>query len=165
MAFSAIQNILASKGVVQIKTVQSSAKMSSSTVIPLDNTRPQITEGVEYFNLSITPTKTGNTLAIYCCMPQVAGNGTDLPSMAIFRSDQNDALIATSGVVNSAGSGFYVQKYFACTTAAGTTSPLTISLRFGPNAGGPVYMNADDNNDQYFNGAWIVCMYVVEIEA
>jgi hypothetical protein len=165
MSFSAIQNILAPNGLVQIKTVQSSAKMSSSTAIPLDNTLPQITEGVEYFSLSITPTKVGNSIAIYCCMPQVAGNGTDLPNMAIFRSDQNDALIATSGIVNTAGTGFYVDKYFACTTMAGTTSALTISMRFGPNTGGPVYMNADDNNDQYFNGAWVVCMYAAEIEA
>ncbi len=165
MGFSAIQNIIRPNGVIQTIVAQSTSKMSSSAVIPYDNTRPQISEGTEYISLSITPTSTTSILYFEFNAPQWAGNGTQYPIGAIFRSDQTDALIAQAGCTNSAGTGFYCETFLSVYSVSGTTSPLTISLRFGPNAAGTVYMNADDNNDQYLNGAWIACLTATEIAA
>jgi hypothetical protein len=159
MGFSAIQNIPRPNGVVQMKVVQSSSKMSSTAIIPKDNTRPQISEGVEFFNLSITPTDVNSTILIKCSFPNVSGDGSAYPVVAIFRNDQTDALIAQAkGIGQSRG--------LVCVkTVAGTTSPLTISMRFGPNIAGTSYMNADTTNTQYFGGAWIITIYAIELAA
>jgi len=165
MAFSAIQNIIRPNGVIQTITAQSSSKMSSSAVIPYDNTIPQISEGTEYINLSITPTSASSILLVEFSAPQWAGNGTQFPNLGVFRSDQNNALIAYAGCVNSAGTGFYCAAHVLVQTTAATTSALTISVRFGPDSAGTVYMNADDNNDQYFGGTWIACLTATEVAA
>jgi hypothetical protein len=165
MGFSAIQNIIRPNGVIQTITAQSSSKMSSSAVIPYDNTRPQISEGTEYISLSITPSSTTSILLIQYTCPQWAGNGTQYPNMAIFRSDQNDALIATAGSTNSAGLGFYSSTNLLVTSTSGTTSALTISLRFGPDSAGTVYMNAKDDDTQQFGGGFICTLSATEIAA
>jgi hypothetical protein len=162
MGFSAIQNVPRPDGIIQVISVQSTAKMSSSSIILKDNSAPQITEGVEYFNLSITPTDATSLILIKLVAPQVAGGVGIFPTLAIFRSDQNDALICTQGIAHT-GLGEYVSKKLYVYTTAGTTSPLTISMRFGPSGAGTVYMNADDTNTQYFGGTWITAMTATEL--
>jgi hypothetical protein len=148
---------------IQVVSAQSDAKMSSTDVIPWDNTKPQRTEGKEYLTATITPTSTTSKLLIEFIAPQWAGNGTQFPILGIFRSDQLDALLGYGGCINTAGTGFYCAVAVSVETVAGTTSALTISVRFGPDSAGTVYMNADDNNDQYLGGTWITHLKVTEI--
>jgi hypothetical protein len=51
------------------------------------------------------------------------------------------------------------------TSTAGTTSALTISVRFGPDSAGTVYMNARDDDTQQFGGGFICMLTATEIAA
>lgn len=148
---------------IQVVTSQLNTSATSSSIIPFDNTAPQISEGTQYISLAITPTRTTNKIFIEFNVSHVSGNGTQFPVMAIFRNDQTNALCAYGGCVNTAGTGFYCAANLQVETVAGTTSALTISLRFGPDSAGTVYMNADDAGNQYLGGTWIATLKATEI--
>ena len=58
----------ASGGVVQTVSTQTGAVATGSTVMPSDNSIPQITEGTQFLSRTITPTSATNILSIIVIM-------------------------------------------------------------------------------------------------
>lgn len=109
------------------------AVATGTTVIPVDDTIPQNTEGDQYMSLAITPKTSGNIIRV---------------EASFFISNSNAGFMAGAFFLNSVADAIYVSSYYQ-TTAAGTigfnmvfdyvtasTSLHTFYLRCGGHAAG-----------------------------
>lgn len=113
---------------VQVVNTITGAVATGSTVIPLDDTIPQITEGDEYMTLAITPTSATNKLKI-----EVILNGSNSAAttntIALFQDATAGALAAISQRQDgNGGSQTMVLTHYM---DAGTTSATTFRVRVG----------------------------------
>jgi len=116
----------------QIVTFQTGAVATGTTVIPFDNTVPQITEGTQFLSLSITPTNASSTLEI-TVSTQAAHSDLSGIATALFQDSGTNAIAAMvqlNSVVNGSAS-----VNFTHFMASGTTLSTTFKVRVG--AGGP----------------------------
>jgi hypothetical protein len=116
-----------------------------TTVIPLDDTIPQITEGTEVVTAAITPSSASNRVrATFTTM--VAGDDTNTIQYAVaalFRDATANAIYATAvKVVPEVGAdvGLAILS-FVFEHVPGTTSSTTYRVRVGPDAGDPIRLN------------------------
>lgn len=112
----------------------SSTAGSTTSTIPVDNTIPQNTEGTQYFSVAYTPTNANNILEIESTvnLSDLSGVlGVTQATYALFSSASANALAAMK-VSISQTSGHSVIVTVKHTMAAGTTSALTFSTRYGP---------------------------------
>lgn len=146
--------------VLQVVNIQSSAFTSTTTLIPLDNTIPQNTEGTELFTLSITPTSATTKLKIDVVLHGGVSVGA-WASLAIFQDSNANAIAATSSYMSQAGGAIAIPLTYFMTS--GTTSATTFKLRYGPNTG---TMGINGNNTAgFFNGTLYTSMTITEIAA
>ena len=101
--------------------------------IPVDNTIPQITEGIEVLTATLTPARVTNRLII-----RVSGvyanntvNGTTI--FALFKD--NDVNAIRSIFINSKTADDARMFYTTVTISPATISPVTIRLRVGADVG------------------------------
>lgn len=124
---------------VQAAYGETAAFAYSANIIPFDDTIPQNTEGYEFFNTTITPTNAANLLIIIITAffhhNQVAAHNA---TVALFKDAVVDALAAVS---NTIGPSWTQQITFTHTMLAGTTSPMTLKVRAGPDASFSLYLN------------------------
>lgn len=112
---------------------------SHTTVIPLDNTIPQSTEGEGIMTESITPTNATNRLRITIVVDihqTTAGVGV----VSLFKDVIANAL--ASGVAGSSSGPLTVVYEMA----AGTTSSILFKVRVGPSVAGTLYLNGDSSS-------------------
>lgn len=112
---------------IQTQSLITGAVATGTTIIPLDNTIPQITEGDEYMSLSITPKNINNKLMIMA----VVNYSVDQASpaiIALFQNGLNDALCVSS--FDSLAQSF-MQQSLNYSMVAGTINPITFSIRCG----------------------------------
>lgn len=123
-----------------------------TTILPLDDTIPQNTEGEEVLTVTITPTNVNSVLVIEakvfgtCFRPQGV--------MAIFQDSNVNAIFATGAQNDANAPSEYVLKAFM---TAGTTSATTFKMRVGP-ADGPFpnyYVNGPNGGPAFFGGGTI----------
>ena len=119
---------LESGKVVQMVNTQTGALATGTTVLPGDDSIPQITEGNEYMTLAITPLKSTNLLII-----EVVGVfGTSINShvtMALFQDATAGALAAVQEGPTSSNTAMPIPLRHKMTT--GTTSATTFRIRAG----------------------------------
>lgn len=123
---------------VQVQSVSSNAFVSTTAVIPGDDSLPQIGEGALLLTLPITPTKSTNRLVFeFACFsaPSAAENVT----VALFEGAGPSAIFAT--LLYQHGANFYQQPNFVYSKIAGSTSALTYTVRYGGNAGALIAIN------------------------
>ncbi len=133
---------------------------SITTVIPIDDTIPQKTEGDEIITVAITPTSATNRLLIEACCEMVnAGANLDC-AMALFQDATANAL--AGAIKQLGGSGVYSQIVLSYEMAAGTTSETTFKIRIGPGSG-TIYVNGNASN-RIFGGVSAVRLRVTEIK-
>ena len=117
---------------IQVVNVQDGAVATGTTVLPFDDTIPQITEGDEYMTLVVTPTNSSNILEI-----EIIAHLSITPSlylsMALFQDAVAGALAATSTFID-AGQGT-ISLSLRYRKVAGTTSATTFRLRAGGTGG------------------------------
>ena len=95
---------------------------------PLDDTIPQISEGTEFFSQAYTPSTANCDLYIYCSAGvRERTNVADDVGMALFISDQNDALRVVSGFMEGYGHGEMLHLYHKMPSWG--VSAKTFSLR------------------------------------
>jgi hypothetical protein len=126
--------------VVQTQRTATGASTTGSTVIPFDDTIPQITEGNEYMTQAITPISSANALAVSAHIivsTSVAGQ----LSAALFQDATANALAAatTSIAASTSGTTFRLSLFIQ----AGTVSATTFRTRAGQN----------NSNTTTFNGS------------
>lgn len=133
---------LPSGSVVQVVKTQTGAVATGSTVMPIDDTIPQNTEGDEYMTLAITPKATTNILVIEIVALFGGNSGAARISGAIFQDATANALAAQTFMPNSNGNQAGVFK-MTHTMAAGTTSETTFKFRAGPSSAYTVTFNGE----------------------
>ena len=118
---------------VQMVSVSSTADTTGTTVLPVDNTIPQNTEGIEVMTLAITPKSATNILVIEAFGLLGSSVANNL-GMALFQDSTANALVATNHFQSqSAGD---VNLSIMHTMVAGTTSATTFKIRVGGNSAG-----------------------------
>ena len=134
---------LPSGSLVGFSNTQSSSLISGSTVMVIDDTIPQNTEGSEVLTVTHTPKASGNKLLIrFVGYMSTVNYGADYYyAAALFKDSTADALAATYGLsrsdVGHAGNIFLEHVY----TTTGT-SAITFKIRAGMSAGGSWAFNA-----------------------
>ena len=146
--------------VVQCQRTQDPASASGTTQIPLDNTIPQITEGVAFLLQAITPTSASNLLKIRVLAQQGLSNTGALVG-ALFQDATVDALAAVA-VISVTGSGGIVQVQIDFSMVAGTTSATTLRYRAGPTSALTIYLN-NSGGTALFNGTSNSVIQVEEV--
>jgi hypothetical protein len=126
-------NELPTGSLVQEVSTLSSAVATGTTLIPVDDTIPQITEGDQYMTLAITPKSTTNVLEIMATVFCSHTAATDL-IIALFQ-DANVNALAVNATYQGVATG-KTTLTLSYTMAAGTTSATTFRIRgSGGNAG------------------------------
>jgi hypothetical protein len=121
--------------VVQVVHTQTGAVATGTTVIPIDDTIPQNTEGDEQMSLAITPTNASNIL--YIDVTVMASSGIAAITRviaALFQDSTADALAAAFSMDSNQYGGQMVN--FRHKMTAGTTSATTFKVRVGLPAAG-----------------------------
>ena len=100
----------------------------SSNGFPQDDTIPQISEGTQFFSQAYTPSTANCDLYIYCSAGiRERTNVADDVGMALFISDQTDALRVVTGFMQGYGHGEHLHLYHKMPSWG--VSAKTFSLR------------------------------------
>ena len=100
----------------------------SPSAFPQDNTIPQISEGTQFFSQAYTPSTANCDLYIYCSAGiRERTNVADDVGMALFISDQTDALRVVTGFMVGYGHGELLNLYHKMPSWG--VSAKTFSLR------------------------------------
>lgn len=128
--------------VVQSVSTQTGAVATGTTILPFDNTIPQITEGNEYLTRSITPTDAANILQIDVSVV-LASNfaGTTALVAALFRDSTANALAAGTMISSSANAPVTIS--FRHRMVAGSVSATTFRVRCGSSGAGTTTFNGN----------------------
>ena len=123
--------------IIQVVNTQTGAVATGTTVMPYDDTIPQITEGDQYMTLAITPNNTNNKLKIdVVFFASVSAGGTN--QAALFQDATAGALAAGTIEPNVNLPGCI---HFTHYMAAGTTSATTFRVRGGVSSAGTMTFN------------------------
>lgn len=150
-----IEDLLGS--VVQEVNVQTGDHTTTAAVIPQDDSIPQIGEGVELFNVTITP-KSDNNILKFIVQAHMANTAGSPGTIAVFQDATANALAASHHQLTTPG---HVRALmFAFRMTAGTTSPTTFRLRFG-GAGSTTSINGAGS--RLLGGVLMTSMTVTEL--
>ena len=122
---------VASQIVKQVVTNTTTTFTSTSSVIPYDDTIPQIGEGTEILTCTITPTSASSSLMIIYT-GNAGSSGTATGVFALFR-DATAAAISASATTANTGVQTNVSNFVIVSATA--VASTTFSLRFGSAAG------------------------------
>lgn len=139
-------------------------KTSGSTALPVDDTIPQITEGITCgIDTAITPASTSNRLVIQVLVCYATGTGQNTTQgLALFQDSTAGALAATT--MTAVNNDNAVHVVLTHEMAAGTTSATTFRARIGDTAGSTITINGQ-NNARIFGGVLQTSMVIWEISA
>lgn len=147
--------------VIQIVTSQVGTVATGTTIIPFDNTIPQITEGTEFMTVTITPTSASSTLEIDVTTYSSHSVG-NFNASALFQDSTANALAVGAGY-SSVATGM-VPVRFTHYMTAGTTSPTTFRVRIGNSGAGTLTFNGT-GGVQTFGGVFASRITVKEYRA
>ena len=149
--------------VVQVVNVQTGAVATGTTVMPFDDTIPQITEGDQYMSLAITPTSATNKLRIDVCT-SIAPNANIISTVALFVGTTANALAAILGNYHGANVGSIHIDNFSHYMTAGATTELTFRVRSGGHASNTTTFNGRAGG-RYLGGVAASSITITEISA
>jgi hypothetical protein len=148
---------------LQVVNVQSGAVATTTTLLPGDDTIPQITEGAEFLTLAITPTSATSKLRIDVIVYLNHSVTTAGIYAALFRDSTANALAAAaSQVPNSGGQMPLCITHYA---TSGTTSSTTFRVRGGSGDAGTVTFNGNSSGSRKFGGVYASTITITEIAA
>ncbi len=132
---------------LQMVSTTSSALITGTTAIPIDDTIPQITEGFQVMTQIITPKSATNILTIEI-VAHGAVSAIDFYTLALFQDATVNALAATNTSVDVANGSCSVP--LSHSMVAGTTSATTFRVRVGPiNPANTLSFNGRAGNRHY----------------
>jgi hypothetical protein len=148
-------------GIVQVANYQTGAVATGTTLIPLDDTIPQNTEGDQYMSLAFTPTNASNKLKIDVVFEGSTTATGDFVIVALFQDTTANALAAAVERNDTAGGKTLAFSYWM---TAGTTSSTTFKVRAGSNASGTMTFNGNGGNRR-LGGVMASSITITEIAA
>jgi hypothetical protein len=129
------------------------------TVIPLDDSLPQATEGTEILSASLTPSSAGSKVRVRFC----GFGATSESSVALVAALTIDGAPAASAVAITGASGALLPVSLMYEHTPGDTDTHTYAVRIGPGAAGAVRLNGDMLG-RLFGGAAAAQLIVEEIQ-
>jgi hypothetical protein len=148
--------------VLQVVNFQTGAVATGTTVIPIDDSIPQNTEGAEFITLAITPTSSTSKLRIDFSVVLNHTVGTAILNACLFQDAIVNALaVASSQNVNSGGPMIVAGSYYM---TAGTTSSTTFKIRCGSPTAGTVTLNGV-NGVRFYAGVSNSFITITEVAA
>lgn len=155
--FSELQT---SGSIIQSSYTENNSLVSSSAIIPLDDTIPQIGEGTQLLTLTITPKSVTSKIRIRFSATIGRLASTDPMCIVSLFNGATNAIYAMSGNVygtlNVFAGGYQ--------DSPATTSPITYTVRFGPTSAVTVYANGAAGA-RYLGGSSKASMVIEEIKA
>lgn len=149
--------------VVQTVNTKTGAVATGTTVIPFDDTIPQITEGTEFMTLAITPRSATNILVINVVAHlSNSFSGINDLSAALFQDATANALAATNQTM--AGTLFVGNFKMTHTMTAGTASSTTFRVRGGAAQAGTTTFNGQSGARKFggvFQSSIVITEYKV----
>ena len=142
---------------LQVVSSRNTTKTDSTSIIPIDDTIPQVTEGVQLLSAAITPKSTTSKLLITVSL-EMTGGGTNAAA-AVFVNGAANAVAASA--VYPQGSSAASHLLILYEYVPGTTSAQTITVRFGPATAGTVTVNGVSGGGRFLGGS---CGAVLRIE-
>jgi len=146
--------------VVQVVNTETGAVATGTTVIPADDTIPQITEGTEFMTLAITPKSASNKLKIEIVAQLACATSGRAIAMALFQDSTANALACIAKDINIA-SGFYILTLTHYMTT-GTTSATTFRMRAGVQTSGTISFNGLTGS-RFYGGVLASSITITEI--
>lgn len=134
---------------------QTGAVATGTTVIPADDTVPQITEGDEYMTQAITPKSAANVLRIEAQAHLSSSLGNSAIVAALFQDATANALAA--GRTDKPTATFIAQIRITHHKLAGLTSATTFRVRGGINGAGTTTFNGVSGGRQL---GGVLCSYL-----
>ncbi len=147
--------------VVQTVSTLSGAMATGTTVIPRDDTIPQITEGFEVLTQAITPTAASNILEIEAVLHASCSVTSDVVAALFQDSGANALAVASQYATTTQGVMGIVLRH---RVAAGSTTARTYRVRVGPITAGTVTINGA-GGARYYGGVYASSITVREIRA
>ena len=126
--------------VVQMVRAVETGVQTSTTVIPLDDTTAQSSEGSQFLSQAFTPKSASNTILIVMNAFTSINLSSGVMTIALFKDSEANCLAHWPQTIDENGrpgllSGSYSES-------AGSTTERTYKLRFGPgNASYTMYLN------------------------
>ena len=146
-------------GVVQSSYFSNTNQYAITTLIPIGNTTPLITEGDEVFSEAFTPTDSSSSIRIDITSlinNSVAGGGNSITVWA------DSTCIGATYHVNALQGNGTTTVVFEHTS--GTTSAVTYSVRMGPSTGGQtLYVNRTGSQTPTFGGLMSSKLIITEL--
>lgn len=159
---SALINVTNAGSVIGGAYTEELANPIITTVIPLDNTIPQISEGTEILSVSYTAISATSRLRFRVTVPFGMSSGADYFTIALFKSTSANA-IATTTCRWADGGGDVSQLTIERQALAGSTSSITYSVRAGKaDTSGSVGLGCDFNGTSDLFGGTIGSSLVIE---
>ena len=144
---------------IQHATTTDATDKSGTTTVPLDDTKPQNTEGNEWMTVSITPTNASSILLVETELTLSNTIGA-LTVTSLYQDSTADALRTCAEFI-IASTITTVRCAYEMT--AGTTSSTTFKVRSGMTSAGTLYFNSYAGTG-YFGDATISWIRVTELQ-
>lgn len=145
--------------VIQRLLSSSSAYASGSTIIPLDDSLPQNSEGTEFMTQAITPKHAANLLFV-SHVGVYSASATVHATVALFRDSTASAVAAAPLYLGAVDASSTVALIYQ--TQAATTTSTTFKIRGGPSSAATLGFNGRAGARLY-NGACYSALAVMEM--
>lgn len=147
---------------VQVAHSQSGAVATGSTILPVDDTIPQNTEGDQYLSVSITPQSASNKLLIEVTLVLSHSITNQWLAAALFQDTTANALAVCPHFMSlGAASATITFRHYM---NAGTTSATTFKVRGGGQSAGTTTVNGASGNRTY-GGVMASSITITELKA
>ena len=142
------------------KRVSSTSNLTISSIIPLDDTAPEVVEGGQVLSTTFTPGSTDNKILVE--FNGLAGLATVAQGMimAVFEGNVCKGAQWWSQPSNGINVCHITFEF-----TPGTTSEVNYSLRFGPGSSGTGYINRQSNAEHTLGGLQEYSMTISEIQS
>jgi hypothetical protein len=162
LADAAVTAAKAAAGVpIQSVGTTSGAVATGSTIIPRDDTIPQISEGTQFLSCAITPLFAASILQVDAVLFASASVTSDIVA-ALFRDSGANALAVGSSYGSTALGIVCVS--FRHRVVAGSVSPTTFTVRAGPISAGTLTVNGSGGG-RYYGNVFASSITITEIKA
>jgi hypothetical protein len=155
-------NALPVGSMAQIVSVDYGNWVQSATIIPSDDTIPQITEGIELMTATITPVYANSRFWIqFTCAAM-----SSIAIYAIFTLFRNSVANALKTEMRGIGATGHFQQPWTIQyldVAQGSLTPIVYRIRYGPASAGSIYVNGN-NTSRQFGGNQLATITIMEIK-
>lgn len=147
-----------------VQVVEATPITSVQTItatIPLDNTKPQSSEGTQLWSQAITLASASNKVLVEARVQVANGATGTTPVVALFRDSGADALATGFLSLPASSGGATVLRYLDTPGATSATYKVRIGIVSG---GGTVYVSGSGAGANLFNGTLVSTLTLTEIK-